>query len=550
MKLKDRWFPFVIKIVIAVLFLGVVVATFSSGFEFGFAFFRISMHDTRPALVSILVLYLILVFVTNPRLASGRRWLKDHRWLALITFLVPVFALAAMALAVRSGLITPTVVPAEHVATRQSGKQVICIGVDGASFDVIKPLVDQGKLPNIEKLMQEGACGTLLSIESYRPIADRRGIWSPVVWTSIATGKLPHRHGIVDYRLPAVHKPWKTEIAKSYHRRVKALWNILSTLKIRSGVVGWWTTWPAEPVDGFMVSSHVGLRGLPKRTVSAEGQAEQAVLRRLTFPEEYMHVLAENVPPPFEIDTLISERLFHIARCRARSSKEINSFRSVCYQDRYYADIGRFLLETEQPRFLFVYFESTDVASHLFWSFMVNGVPHPSRLEGCDPQRLRQVVPNTYILIDEMIGHLLEKAEEDATVIVISDHGFKADSSNPQGSDHALDGIFIMKGPGIKKDEKLRHSGFLSRMGLSHPPATILDVLPTLLYLYDAPVALDLDGRVLFEAFDEDYVEKHPIRVIETYEGKKSRTGSPPANEDTSLDDELMDRFKALNYIQ
>jgi len=92
----------------------------------------------------------------------------------------------------------------ELTAAVDNNRKVLLIGVDAMSWNRVLPLVRQGKLPNIERLMEEGAYGVLHSNKSYRADVEQWGFWSPVVWTTIATGVYPEHHGITDFQLPRV----------------------------------------------------------------------------------------------------------------------------------------------------------------------------------------------------------------------------------------------------------------------------------------------------------------------------------------------------------
>jgi len=82
--------------------------------------------------------------------------------------------------------------------------KVILIGIDAGTLPRVRELAGQGRLPNFARLLSEGAVGHLASIYASLPFSPRRGsgYWSPLVWASIATGKDPAAHGIIDFRLP------------------------------------------------------------------------------------------------------------------------------------------------------------------------------------------------------------------------------------------------------------------------------------------------------------------------------------------------------------
>jgi len=86
----------------------------------------------------------------------------------------------------------------------ESERLVVLIGLDGASLDVVDELRARGELPTFDRLIRTGTAGPLQSWASKPIMRDhlRRGFWSPIVWTSIATGKIPEKHGVRDFVLP------------------------------------------------------------------------------------------------------------------------------------------------------------------------------------------------------------------------------------------------------------------------------------------------------------------------------------------------------------
>jgi hypothetical protein len=124
--------------------------------------------------------------------------------------------------------------------------RVLVLGLDGVDPRIVDLLMAEGKLPNFATLRQGGAHGRLLS---------SRPILSPIIWTTIATGRPPSEHGIGHF--VAVNERTGEQLpVTSQMRRVKAIWRIFSDQGRRVGVVGWWATWPAETVHGAIVSDH------------------------------------------------------------------------------------------------------------------------------------------------------------------------------------------------------------------------------------------------------------------------------------------------------
>src|SRR5690349_3286196 len=144
-------------------------------------------------------------------------------------------------------------------AGEKSRQKVLLIGVDAGEWSVLGPLLDQQKVPAFALLRAEGASGKLRSLE---PLTK-----SPIIWASIATGKVPEKHGISDFFVKRNEKDRAAardaakgaegeSPATSNLWRARPIWDILGSLGKKVGVVGWWTTWPAQPVNGTMVTDY------------------------------------------------------------------------------------------------------------------------------------------------------------------------------------------------------------------------------------------------------------------------------------------------------
>src|SRR5258706_11190747 len=149
-------------------------------------------------------------------------------------------------------------------ASQKTSPKVALIGVDAGEWDVLGPLLDAGKVPNFARMRDQGSSGKLRSLE---PLTK-----SPIIWASIATGKVPQKHGILDFFMKqrardrareaaagrgATNKGEGEAPATSNLWRARPVWQILGGLGRTVGVVGWWTTWPAQPVNGALVGDYV-----------------------------------------------------------------------------------------------------------------------------------------------------------------------------------------------------------------------------------------------------------------------------------------------------
>src|SRR5262249_32973064 len=176
-----------------------------------------------------------------------------------------------------------------------------------------------------------------------------------------------------------------------------------------------------------------------------------------------------------------------------------------------------YLMEHEPWDFTAVYYEAIDHVCHGFMQYHPPKMPHVSQ-ELFD--RYKDVVTGIYRFHDMMLQRLLELAGEDTTVIICSDHGFYNDhlrpvetAQNPAGPEawHRFHGIFAMRGPGIRRDERIYG-------------ANLLDIAPTILSLFGLPVGKDMDGKVLVGCFQE------PVKIerIESWETVDGESGLHP----------------------
>jgi len=253
-----------------------------------------------------------------------------------------------------------------------SRRPTVLVGVDGASWVAIEDLWAQGRLPNLRALADRGATSKL------KPVADI----SPVIWTSMVTGVKPKTHGIEDFLLPTDHGDIPVS---SSVRRVPALWNMLSSADKRVAVLGWWASWPAEPVSGIVVSDRA-LRGV-----------EHGLYPKSLAPR--FQEIADRFPRPTE-PGLQAE----IAR-----------------QDSILGELARQLV-SEDFDLILVYLRSPDVVSHPYWKYFLP--PEDEKISQEKVERFGELVPAAYEDFDRILGQIVDAAPRDTNFFVVSDHGF------------------------------------------------------------------------------------------------------------------------------
>lgn len=405
------------------------------------------------------------------------------------------------------------------------------VGLDGADWRNLLPLLRQGKMPVLAAIRRAGTSGTMLTNADYR--------WSPVLWTSIATGMLPDRHGVTSFmtQVPGQSRPIPTP---STERKVGAVWNFFSESGRTVGFVGWWVTWPAETVNGFIVSDHFSVTRF-----SLGHDYESAPDASFHASQTYPDSLAERLAPlrvPY--DVIGRDDLAQFADLpedfrwpeRLERFDKVAEFAIAHSVDRSHAGAGTTLLAEREPELFGVFFQGIDIMQHYFWEYMDPAQPS-WRPSPRDVAVWGQAIERYYRFADGLVGRVVDAGGDGRAVMVVSDHGFRPSDEryaekNISG-EHRRQAVFLWAGPGVRRG-----------------PAEAMDavdVTPTILAYHGLPVAEDFDGEPLLSALEESWRRDHPLRTIPTWEtGERERPQLP----DESVTADLEERIRALGYIE
>ena len=430
------------------------------------------------------------------------------------------------------------------MAHKAKDQKVLVIGWDAADWRVIRPLIEEGKMPNLQKLMESGVHG---NISTLTPAL------SPMLWTSIATGKRPYKHGIHGFTEPTPDGSSVRPIT-NISRDTKAIWNILQQCGKRSIVVGWWPSHPAEPIDGVMVSNYfqrpIKLNvegvdaqiGLPRAAESGWTKKEWPIAPGTVHPAELTDRVAEFRFHPVEVT---AEHIYpfipELGKIDQNKDKRLLSFCKVLSETVTIQGASTALMQLEDWDLMCVYFDGIDHFSHGFMKY------HPPRQDWVseeDFEKYKGVIEGGYRFHDMMLGAMMQLVDDDTTLILLSDHGFHPDHLRPQhipaepagpAVEHRDHGIFVMKGPGIRKGEQIH--------GVS-----ILDICPTILAHLDLPVGSDMDGKPLVTAF-EDAIN---LDIIDSWDDVEGECGMhpPDAHIDAVESAEAIRQLVDLGYIE
>lgn len=410
--------------------------------------------------------------------------------------------------------------------------EVWVIGLDGGDWDIIGPVIDAGHMPNLKKLRDEGAWGRLRS---------EQPLLSPVLWTSIATGRTPDKHGVTWF-MSTTPDGQKIPIS-SRSRQVRAIWDIASENKLKTGVIGWWATWPVEPINGFMVSDYVGWHsfGITGRGVDDAGKV---------WPESYAQDVATLLPAPESIANEQLKRIVHLpddklnaanASTAGPYSNPISHLRQAMATARGYTNIALDRLAKDRPQFLGVYYEGTDAAMHLFNNF---APPKQAWVSDGDYEAYKDAVANYFAWQDGLIGELLAKRGPNTTIVICSDHGYRTGDERLKeeqvdielaDASHMIDGIVVLNGPGVRAGAQITGAG-------------VYDIAPTVAQLLDLPVAGDLNGKVLAGALTSEFRTQHPEKQVATWETTPLQHSGQVVN-DPQAAARMEEMLRSLGYV-
>ena len=408
-----------------------------------------------------------------------------------------------------------------------SKKKVLVIGWDAAEWKVIMPLIQQGKMPALARLMSRGVHGKLQTLDP--PL-------SPMLWTSIATGFRADTHGIGGFIEPTPDGENLRPVT-STSRKVKAIWNILNQEGYKSNVLAWWPSNPVEPINGVMLSN---LYQIATKPLGEEWEMPKGTVH----PEELNETMKDFRIHPHQIT--LNQALPFIPNLKdnisLRSDKRTTNVLKNMANAGTIHSASCYLLEKSEWDFMAIYHDAIDHFSHVAMRYFP---PRRPEIPEQDFEDFQHVVEAAYLLHDRMLARMMSLIdEENTTVLLISDHGFHCDHQRPlyipkepsgPAVEHSPYGVFVMAGPGIKNN------------GSQLSGASVLDITPTLLHHMDLPVGKDMEGKVLHACFEQ----AKEVQWIDSWENIPGDSGMHDAilREDPWAAQEALQQLVELGYI-
>jgi tetratricopeptide (TPR) repeat protein len=440
----------------------------------------------------------------------------------------PRRALAALVLVACASCGSQPIATSQSAEGPRTRQPVILIGIDAADWFTIDPLVRKGVLPAFARLKTVGRTGVMRTTP---PLV------SPIIWTSIATGQPPDKHGVLDF---VVDTPsGGQEPVRSVDRRAPALWSLFSAHHRTVGVIGWWATWPAEHVAGTIVSDR-----LAPQLLQFDGADETG----LVWPSDAARRIRPLVIRPQQIAYDELTEYVPVGRDEYASARDhLGQGSSSVYEDpiahlatiiastRTYSALAVDTARAARPDLLAVYLETVDSVSHLFVR---------------DRRRGPAAIERAYRAADDLIARLADASPPDTLIIVCSDHGFypgtagiaedPTDLAGPATAWHRPYGIIAAAPAGVLTGRVLTWSSG----AVPDRTATPIDVAPTVLHAAGLPVARDMPGRVMTAllpaAVAARTVQRAPAPPTAPAPGLPSARGDA---------DQALARLQALGYV-
>lgn len=408
-------------------------------------------------------------------------------------------------------------------------KRVLLIGWDAADWQMIDPLIERGEMPHMQRFLEGGVRGNIATLSP--PL-------SPMLWTSIATGKTADKHGILGFAEPD-GTSGRSRPVTSAGRTCKALWNILTDHGRPSGAINWYASHPCEHINGFVVSDRFAhpVGPLDER----EPMLGWPTVPGSVWPEEDLAPLAATrVHPQMITHEQVLEFIPGAAGDESAGWEKVRELRVLLAHCATVHNAATACLADRDWDFCGVYYDAIDRFAHAFMEFHPPKMAHVTEK---DFALYRGVMEACYRLHDLMLGRLMNLVDDETAVIIVSDHGFHCGATRPRGTSGITDGrpaawhrpygVVAMRGPGIKRGEPIYG-------------ATLLDIAPTVLTMLGLPPARDMDGIPLTQIWHEPRLCAQRVETYET--GEPAGAHERPVSQ-ADTDEQIMRQLRQLGYL-
>lgn len=367
--------------------------------------------------------------------------------------------------------------------------RVVVVGVNGMELDVIRPLLVKGEMPNLAKVIKNGAYGKLRTVDAPN---------CPRVYSTLFTSTKPDENGVTGFIVGGI-------TANTNMLKQEPIWSILSKNGVSVGMANVPATFPVMPVNGYMISGMLtrgkncedGVLCAPKLSEVQGGEP--------VYPAAMKAELLKNVGDIY----LDCERMPSAEQLRGHETEVIDAWlKKVDVIRQQQTQLFDYLLSNHPTNFTWLAQSCEDRVGHWLYPIAPYNAGYNAKINAVRTEAF----PNQYIAFDKVLGSILKHVDDNTYLIIVSDHGIKPLREFEQVDPHAhmdhekttpviakhdfadgddVPGSFFAMGPGIKRD--LRLMGF---------EASVYDVAPTILHLYGIEQPKQMRGHVLSEIFE------------------------------------------------
>ena len=378
---------------------------------------------------------------------------------------------------------------AQGQSTAKPKARVVVIGVNGMELDVIRPLILQGKMPNLASVIKRGTYGKLRTVSAPN---------CPRVYSTLFTSTRPEEHGVSGFIVGGI-------TANTNMLKEEPIWSILSKNGVTVGMANVPATFPVLPVNGYMISGMLtrgkncedGVLCAPKLSEVEGGEA--------VYPPALKAELIKNVGD-FYIDC---ERMPSAEQLQGHEAEVIDAWlKKLDLIRSQQTQLFDYLLTKHPTEFTWLAQSCEDRAGHWLYPIAPYNAGYNPKINAIRTDAF----PNQYVAFDGVLGSILKHVDDNTYVFIVSDHGIKPLREFEETDPHAhmdhekttpviakhdfadgddVPGSFFAMGPGIKRGFRL--------MGFE---ASVYDLAPTLLHLYGIEQSKQMRGHVLTEIFE------------------------------------------------
>jgi Type I phosphodiesterase / nucleotide pyrophosphatase len=484
------------------------------------AFALVVSDDTAVALERCAVVLAAAALLFT--LVAVTRWTAPRAQAVWATMFLAVAGASVVApLALRGRGIPPVLearpIDSVFVSARDGpAPRVTVIAIDAASLDLITGAAAEGRLPNFGRMLDAGAVRHLATLHPTSP---------ETVWAAVATGKLPQKNGVRSaaiYQIAGVANE-AVELLPDYcfahglerfgfivehpHTsatfRTRTLWSIASTSGFSAGVVAWPLTQPAPPVRGYLVSDTYH-----RVALTAFGLDEQPAIYPLDLQAD---ALAAMELATSDLAAVVTASIGGAPSTALDARQE-----SAARTDRIYASIGETMARRRPTQLTLTRFQSLDLIGHYFLRYA-----QPAEFGDVtdeERRRLGAVLERQYSVVDDTVGRAMAALGPEDLLVVVSGYGMEPLPLGKRLIER------VIGDPDVSGTHESAPDGFLLAYGASVAPgrgqarASVVDVVPTILYFLGLPIGRDMDGYAQTDVFRKSFTESRPLTFIPTYD--------------------------------